>query len=235
MKENDKEKKQYIEIPISEKAVERLIDSVERIAAIYEQVNHKEDLHAYERKNFWQKIWHKITHVHKNSRHLAAYFFLSVAIFGFYLNWKSDIENTRYMQIEREVNKKERKQEILTQAETTARALVLNQITLCGESKLSPQQLKVQRNNALIPLITAVTGIDSIYNKKVYDKVVEFNREIDHITDVCKLDPDKWDNNMRSRFGEITNLINGLIQKDKEKMAKLSAKKENFKLPGEEI
>lgn len=184
-----------------------LAQSVAKIANTYSQLNIKEK----KRQRFW-------TH-----KHFGTYLLITAALFGYWLNWRSDIVDARVTRIETKVKIKQIDQKLINKAATVPRVLVDNQIVLCGETHKTQPEMKTERNNSLVDLIATTTGTRFTYNPSVQNKLNEIIQSINNIDDVCKLNGHTFDLNQRNLFVELTNLINASIEEDEQKLRKLTS------------
>lgn len=212
--------------PSDAEKIKSLEQSFSIIADTYEKLHRKRLNSLYKpRPTRWKKVWHLITHAHSNSRHWGAYLLVIMALVGYFWNFRLDHENIKYAQIEETINKKLEWEQTLTKNATAARVLVENQIILCSETTLSQNQMKTQRNDALINLAAQSYGLTSVFSPAVKQKTIEFITEIDNISDVCKIDYKAFDIAMRIKYREIIKLMDESIKKDKQEMARYGSKR----------
>lgn len=205
----------------SQEPIPTIKESFAKIASIYEALNKRHIQLQKPKKTIFHRFFHWVRYSHKNSRHLGAYLLFGIAAFGYYLNFKADVANTRYSQIEQEVQKKQAFQQNLTRAATMTRTVSENQMILCKQSPLTQAQMKAERNNSVIDIITLSYGIHSTFGYQVEKGLREFILEIDKINDPCQFNVDEFDSMMIKRYRDITNLINASIGHDLVKMSEL--------------
>lgn len=195
-------------------ALSKMADSSLRRTRIYE------DMQKERHYPFWY-FW--------KWDHLGAYVVMFVALTGYWLNWRADIINSKINQIEASRNDKLKIQRELTRAAVIAKEEVLNQIVLCGKEKhTNPSELKSRRNHALIDITSLDIGLENVFGQEVQNEVDTYIKNIDTITDVCKLQENSFDEMMRKQYRKVTFLTNKLIQEETKEMEKLSRHERNL-------
>lgn len=191
-------KKRYYDLGA---AHQKLAKSLDTIARTYRKTEQKGPF--WRNKFFWSFI-------------LAL-----VAVWGYWLNWQSDLTNIEVNRLEKQKAIKLQLQQTINEVVMQARALVLNQIEGCQIEHPNAVEMKIARNNVLIKLIAVGTGSRYTFNNAVQDKMNQIISNVDNIKDVCKLNADKFDGKQREKFKELTNLIGASVDEDNRMLATL--------------
>lgn len=205
--------KAHIAFSVSEENLEILIRSVEKIANTYAVTQTPEDKPKRSFIKKFMTMW--------KSKYFWSLLLAIIAVGGYWLNWRTDITSIQLAGIEKQKEIKQQLQRKINKAVTHARAVVLNQMELCGQSKKTLAELKIERNNVIVDVIALGTGSRYTYNDKTQKKIDEILDDMNGIEDICKLDMIKTDDKYRSLFVQLTELIGSTIAEDNKKIKQL--------------
>lgn len=197
--------------------------SIEKIADVFAEKN-KQPI-----KYPWWKFWkHKYEH-----KHVIAYILMSLALVGFWSNWRSDIIAAQIEQVKEERNMKLVLQNKLTASIMHARIVVLSQGILCesNKNKKSLSELKVDRLESLENLVALNAGTKDIYNPQVQEEVGKIVEKIYGINNVCLINTSKFDDELRAMLHIVIKLIDVGLKEDDAKILLLTKQRHRLEIP----